>query len=153
VATKTVEDLAGAKVRQFSLFMENKAGRLLDIVRLFTERNIHIVALTILDTADAAIVRMVVDDPDRARDLFQEHGHAFTECNLVVVELPSSASDLQKVLTALLQAECNVHFTYSFLTRPRGKAALALHVDDEECASTVLMQNNFKLLSQKDISR
>jgi hypothetical protein len=153
VATKTTEDIAGAKVRQFSLFMENKAGRLLDVVRMFAERGVHVVGLTILDTADAAIARLIVDDPDRARDVFQEHGLAFTEVNLVVVELPSSASDLQKVLTALLQAECNIHFAYSFLTRPRGKAALAMHVEDEDCATTVLMQNQFKLLSQKDISR
>ena len=150
---KTTEDLGGARVRQFSVFMENKAGRLLDIVKVFGEHNVHVVALTIVDNADAAIVRMVVDDPDRARAIFQEHNLAFTECNLVVVELPSSASDLKKVLMSLLQAEVNVHFSYSFLTRPRGKAALALHVEDEECASSVLMQNNFKLLSQKDISR
>jgi hypothetical protein len=150
---KTTEDLGGARVRQFSVFMENKAGRLLDIVKVFGEHNVHIVALTIVDNADAAIVRMVLDDPDRARAIFQEHNLAFTECNLVVVELPSSASDLKKVLMSLLQAEVNVHFSYSFLTRPRGKAALALHVEDEECASSVLMQNNFKLLSQKDISR
>jgi hypothetical protein len=153
MATRTTEDLSGEKVRQFSVFMENKAGRLLDIVRLFGEHNVHVVGLTILDTADAAIVRMVVDDPERARAIFQEHGMAFTECNLVVVELPSSASDLKKVLAALLQAEVNVHFTYSFLTRPRGKAALALHVEDEEIATSVLVQNQFKLLSQKDISR
>jgi hypothetical protein len=91
---KTTEDLGGARVRQFSVFMENKAGRLLDIVKVFGEHNVHIVALTIVDNADAAIVRMVLDDPDRARAIFQEHNLAFTECNLVVVELPSSASDL-----------------------------------------------------------
>jgi hypothetical protein len=153
MASKTLENLAGEKVRQFSVFMENKAGRLLEIVRLFGEHRVHVVALTILDTADAAVVRMVVDDPDRARAIFQEHSLAFTECNLVVVELPSSASDLRGVLSALLQAEVNVHFSYSFLTRPRGKAALALHVDDEEVATSVLVQNQFKLLTQKDISR
>jgi hypothetical protein len=133
--------------------MENKAGRLLDLVKLFAEHNVHMVALTILDTADAAMVRLVVDDPGRARGILLEHTLAFTECSIVVVELPNSAEDLRPVLTALLQAECNIHFTYPFLIRPRGKAAMALHVEDEECATHVLIQNNFKLLTQRDISR
>ena len=141
------------EVRQFSVFVENKVGRLLDIVKVFAQARVHVVALSILDTSDAAIVRLVVDDPDKARALFQEHGLAFTEVALVVVELSSSAADLKAVLTALLQAECNIHSSYSLLTRPRGKAALALHVEDIEVASSVLQANQFKLLSQRDISR
>jgi hypothetical protein len=141
------------EVRQFSVFMENKVGRLLDIVKLLSQAQIHVVALSILDTADAAIVRLVADDPDKARALFQEHGMAFTEVSLVVVELSSSAADLKAVLTALLQAECNIHSAYSLLTRPRGKAALALHVEDGEVAASVLLASQFKLLNQRDISR
>ncbi len=141
------------EVRQFSVFMENKVGRLLDIVKVFAQAQVHVVALSILDTADAAIVRLVTDDPDKARALFQEHGFAFSEVSLVVVELSSSAADLKAVLTALLQAECNVHSAYSLLTRPRGKAALALHVEDGEVAGSVLQANQFKLLTQRDISR
>src|SRR5271154_4108804 len=141
------------EVRQFSVFMENKVGRLLDIVKMFSQARVHVVALSILDTADAALVRLVSDDPDKARALFQEHGLAFTEGTLVVVELSSSAADLKAVLAALLQAECNIHSAYSLLTRPRGKAALALHVEDGECATEVLQANQFKLLTQRDISR
>ena len=150
---QTAKGPADEAVRQFSVFMENKVGRLLDIVKIFTQAQIHVVALSILDTADAAIVRLVTDDPDKARALFQEHGLAFTEVSLVVVELTSSATDLQAVLTALLQAECNIHSAYSLLTRPRGKAALALHVEDRECATAVLQASQFKLLTQRDISR
>jgi hypothetical protein len=141
------------EVKQFSVFMENKVGRLLDIVKMFSQAQVHVVALSILDTADAAIVRLVTDDPDKARALFQEHALAFTEVPLVVVELSSSAADLKAVLTALLQAECNIHSAYSLLTRPRGKAALALHVEDGEVAMEVLQANQFKLLTQRDISR
>jgi hypothetical protein len=150
---KTAKGPQEEEVRQFSVFMENKVGRLLDIVKMFSQAQVHVVALSILDTADAAIVRLVTDDPDKARALFQEHGLAFTEVSLVVVELSSSAADLKAVLTALLQAECNIHSAYSLLTRPRGKAALALHVEDHECACSVLQANQFKLLTQRDISR
>jgi hypothetical protein len=150
---KTAKGSREDEVRQFSVFMENKVGRLLDIVKIFSQARVHVVALSILDTADAAIERLVADDPDKARALFQEHGLAFTEVTLVVVELSSSAADLKAVLTALLQAECNIHSSYSLLTRPRGKAALALHVEDREVASSVLQANQFKLLTQRDISR
>ena len=150
---KTAKGPQEDDVKQFSVFLENKVGRLLDIVKMFSQARVHVVALSILDTADAAIVRLVVDDPDKARTLFLEHGLAFTEVILVVVELSSSAADLKAVLTALLQAECNIHSAYSLLTRPRGKAALALHVEDRECAGSVLLANQFKLLSQRDISR
>ncbi len=151
--SETTEATRGDKVRQLSVFMENKVGRLAEIVKLFTDHNIHVVAINVFDTAEAAIIRLVVDDPERTRTVFAEHEIPFAECGLVVVELSSSASDLQAVLSALLQAECNIHFTYSFLTRPRGKAALALHVDDEDVACHVLLQAGFKLLSQRDISR
>src|SRR5260221_12700107 len=117
------------EVRQFSVFMENKVGRLLDIVKMFAQAQVHVVALSILDTADAAIVRLVTDDPDKARTLFHEHGLAFTEVSLVVVELTSSAADLKAGLTALLQAECNIPSDHSLLTRPRGKSALALRIE------------------------
>lgn len=133
--------------------MANKVGRLNDIARLFGEQEVLIVALTVIDTADSAIARMVVTDPDTARDILQEHAIAFTECTLAVVELPNGPTDLGPVLSSLLMAECNIHFTYSFLMNPRGTTLLGLHVDDDEVASNVLRANGFTLLTQKDISR
>jgi hypothetical protein len=153
VAVTTEKHAGDTKVKQFTVFMANKVGRLLDLVKLFADNNVHIVALTILDTADAAMVRLIVDDPGKARGILLEHTLAFTECVVVIVELPNSSEDLRPVLMALLQAECNIHFAYPFLTRPRGKAVMALYLEDEECASTVLIQNDFKLLTQNDISR
>jgi hypothetical protein len=151
--SKIAKNRQEEQVLQFSVFMENKVGRLLDIVKIFSQAQVHVVALSIADAADAAIVRLVTDDPDKARTLFEEHGFAFTEVSLVVVELSSTAADLKAVLTALLQAECNIHSSYSLLIRPRGKAALALHVEDSEVAGSVLQANQFKLLTQRDISR
>jgi hypothetical protein len=78
---------------------------------------------------------------------------AFGVCEVVVVEMREVATQLVKLLAGLFMAEVNVHFTYPLLTRPRGFAALALNVDDTECASSVLMGEGFKLLSQSDISR
>jgi hypothetical protein len=77
----------------------------------------------------------------------------FGVCAMVVVELREVATELAKLLAALLMAEVNVHFSYPLLTHPRGFAALALHVDDTDCASSVLLGEGFRLLSQADISR
>ena len=94
-----------------------------------------------------------MSDPERVQDLFREHNIAFGVCEVVVVELREVATQLVKLLAALFMAEVNVHFTYPLLTRPRGMAALALHVDDTDCASSVLLGAGFKILSQSDISR
>ena len=72
---------------------------------------------------------------------------------MVVVEMEEVATDLAKMLASLLAAEVNIFFSYPLLTRPNGRAALALHVEDHECASSVLAGDGFKLLSQADISR
>ena len=74
-------------------------------------------------------------------------------CELMVVELSEGPGDLSGVLAALLMAEVNVHFSYPILVRPRGRALLAIHLDDIECASSVLMGEGFKLLTQGDLSR
>lgn len=150
---KTTEDLSGLRVKQFSVFMKNKTGHLLDIIRLLGNHNVHVVALTVVDMVDCGLGRLIVDDPDKTRELFLKHAIAFVESEILVVQLPNSASDLQSVLSILLQAEVNIAFTYTFLTRPMDKAALALQVDQEEYAVQVLTQNQFKVLTQKDISR
>ncbi|MEO8205144.1 MAG: acetolactate synthase [Chthoniobacterales bacterium] len=145
--------MQGAQVRQFSVFLPNKVGALLEIVKLLNEHAIIVIALSILDSSETAIVRIVVSDPGPTRELFHEHDIAYSICEILVVEFKEGASDLVKVLSSLLKAEVNVFFSYSLLTRPRDKAVLALHLDDMECASAVLRGDGFRLLSQADLSR
>jgi len=94
-----------------------------------------------------------VSDPERVEKLLRQKNIAFGVSEVVVVEMREVATQLVKLLAALFMAEVNVHFTYPLLTRPRGFAALALHVDDTECASSVLRGEGFRMLSQDDISR
>jgi len=149
---KTAHKIQNDPVVQFSVFIENKVGRLLDIIKLIESHNTHVLALTTIDSTDSSITRMVVDDPDCARRLFLENALAFTESNILVIELDST-TDLQKVLSALLMVETNIHYIYSFIFRPRSTSALAMSVDDPEVASLGLGQQGFKVLHQKDISR
>ncbi len=143
----------GPLVKQFSIFLPNKVGAMLDIVKLLNTNHTHVVAISISESTDSAIARVIVSDPERVEHLFRENNVPFGVCETVVVEMREVATQLAKLLAALLMAEVNVHFTYPLLIQPRGLAALALHVDDTECASSVLLGEGFKILSQSDISR
>lgn len=150
---ETTSKFDGPLVRQFSVFLPNKVGALLDIVKLLNANHAHVVALSITESTDSSIARLVVSDPELVEQLFAERAVPFGSCQMVVVEMSEVASQLAKLLAALLMAEVNVHFTYPLLTRPNGFAAIALHVDDTDCATSVLAGEGFKLLSQSDISR
>lgn len=144
--------IARDPVKQFSVFAENRIGRLNDLVALFREHNVHIVAITVLDTTDSAIMRLIVDDPDRARELMVNNDFPYTECEVVAIEL-GDESKLRTVLAALFEAEINVHYVYSFIKRPEGGAALAMSVEDSDVAAQALNRCGFKVLCQRDISR
>jgi hypothetical protein len=150
---QTASKTDGPLVKQFSIFLPNKVGAMLDVVKLLHAHNTHVVALSISESTDSAIARIMVNDPDRVEALFREQNVPFGVCAMVVVELREVATQLAKLLAALLMAEVNVHFTYPLLTHPRGFSAQALHVDDTECATSVLLGEGFRLLTQADISR
>jgi hypothetical protein len=139
-------------VLQFTVFIPNRLGRLHEVTRRLFERSVHILALTVLDTTDSTILRIIVDDPDLARGLLQEHGFAFTETAVVVVEI-AGERQLQDVLAALVEAELNIHYTYPFLNRPAGKSALVINVEHPEVAVESLRRHQFEVLYQGDVSR
>src|SRR4030095_6945921 len=148
----TTEKLSGSGVNQFSVFLANKVGALLDVVKLLNESHVHVLAINVQDSADTAIARVVVSYPASVKGIFGRHYIPFAVCELCVVEL-KEATELGKMLAALLAAEVNIFGSYALLTRPRGRTALALHVEDNDCASTVLRSAGFNILTQADISR
>lgn len=152
-SVKTTQRFEGPRVLQFSVFLKNKVGALLEVVRLLNQHTLDVVGLSVQDSTDSSIVRIVVSDPEAVDQLFKDNDIAFGVCEMVVVEMEEVATDLAKMLVSLLAAEVNIYFSYPLLTRPNGKAALALHVEDHECAASVLGGDGFKLLSQADISR
>lgn len=150
---KTTSKRDGPLVKQFSVFLPNKVGAMHDILKLLNAHSYHVVAMSVSESTDAAIARLVVSDPGGAEKLFKQNNIAFGTCDVIVVEMREVAIDLSKLFSALLMAEVNVHFTYPLLMRPGGQAALAIHIDDNECAISVLSGAGFHLLSQSDISR
>ena len=139
-------------VKQFSVFTENRVGRLHDLTSLFKTQNVHIMAITVLDTTDCAIDRLIVDDPDKARELMVNNDFPYSESNVLAVEIIDE-SELTKVLAALLEAEINIHYIYSFIKRPEGKSAIAINAEDIEVAAQALNQRGFRVLTQSDIAR
>ncbi len=150
---QTISKQDGPLVEQFSVFLPNKVGAMLEIVKLLSANQTHVVALSVSESTDSAIARIISSDPKRVEELFRERNVGFGVSHVVVVEMREVATQLVKLLAALVMAEVNVHFAYPLLIRPRGFSAIALHVDDTECASSVLLGEGFKLLGQDDISR
>jgi hypothetical protein len=122
MAQSTLQGRRPDPVKQFSVFTANRLGRLYDLVQQLASQQVHVLGLTVLDTTDSAIIRVVVDDPDKARRLL--HGlDSLSQSELVVVEV-DSATELGRLMTALLEAELNVNYLYSFIPHPNGKSSL-----------------------------
>src|SRR5947209_151492 len=139
-------------VRQFNVFLENRLGALMNLVRRFETSDTRIVSFTVIDSADCAIIRMVLSDPERALEIFQQAKLPITESDLLVVQLPEGDQPLLQICKALLAAEVGIDYAYPLLVGPQGSAALALHVEDIEVATQHLQRQGFTLFSENDLS-
>jgi hypothetical protein len=139
-------------VIQFSIHANNKVGRLNEIIGLLAVHEVHIMALSILDTTDSSIIRIVVDYPEEAQKLLIEHQFSFVQSELIAVELISEA-DIKQVTSALVQAEINIHYIYPFISRPNNRCALAISLEDNELAIETLGRHQLKVIGQNDIAR
>jgi len=138
-------------IRQFTVFLENRVGQLLEVVRRFEGSNVRIVALTISDSTECAVVRFLLSDPEQGREVLERAGLAIVESDLIGVELPDSPQPLLQVCTALLQAEVNITQVYPLLTRPHGRPAVALMVDSIEMAIDTLASKGFAAINEDDL--
>lgn len=142
----------GERIIGFSVLLENRVGRLLDLVRTLDAAGIHILGLSLREAAEFSMVRFVPDDPEGLRRVLRESGHQFAESALIVVEI-SGPPALKGVLAAVLQAECNIDYTFPLLTRHSGKFLLALHTEEEEYAASALNAAGFRVVARGDICR
>jgi len=139
-------------VTQFSVFLANRVGKLLDLVQAFDESACRICALSVNEATDSAIIRLVTDNSKSAKCLLQKQGLAFSETDLLVVEL-SKGHTLSSLCLSLLGAELNIHFAYPLMLRPNGTPTMALSVDDLTLAGQILRRKNFRLFGEADLSR
>jgi hypothetical protein len=143
----------GTPVRQFAVMLPNRVGALASLVKLLRSSSIEVIGLSVQDSRDATIARLVLSDPDMAEAIFCEKGIPHTTCELVVIALKEAGPDLLKCLDILMTAETNVDFAYAMLPFPDGKALLALHVEDYDFATSILNRSGFKLMYEADLLR
>lgn len=141
------------RVRQFTVFLENRVGRLQSLVRAIEESADRVIALAVEESADSSLVRVICSHPDAAREAMRGGGFSFAESDVLAVELPTKAGHpLITICAALLTAEINIHYAYPFMVRPRGPA-LALYVDDPTLAAQLLLRKGFTLLGESDFRK
>ncbi|MFT3878876.1 MAG: acetolactate synthase [Gemmatales bacterium] len=139
-------------VRQFSIFLENRVGALLDLVRRIEASGNRIVAMTVVDSIDCAVIRLILSDPERAAETLKLAKLPFLESNLLLVQLPPGNSPLGKVCKALLSAEINIHYAYPLMIGSAShRPVLAIHVDDQDTGSQTLEREGFSVLSEGDL--
>ena len=140
------------RVRQFTVFLENRVGRLQTLVSAYEGQAGRIVSLSIQNSADTALVRLICSNPDLAMDVLQQEGFSFTEQELLIVELPGGKMPLVAICAAMLTAEINIHYAYPLMVSPVGPA-LALYVDDPTLAAQILIRKGFTLISEGDLRK
>jgi len=141
------------EVRQISVFLENKIGRLAEITEILGDKKINIRALSIADTAEFGILRMIVDTPQKAYQALEERGFTVSRTEVVVVEVKDKPGGLAQVMAILGKAGINVEYLYAFVA-PKGKNALVVF-KIEKLKNTVdlLQAQKVKILSVEEISR
>ncbi len=138
-------------IRQFTVFLENRVGSLLQVVRRFEGTRVRIVALSINDSAECAFVRFLLSHPEQGREILERAGLAIIETDVIGVELPEHAQALLRVCTALLQGEVNLIQAYPLLVRPHGRPSVAVMVDNIEMGQEILNKAGFAMIGEADL--
>lgn len=140
------------RLRQFTIFLENRVGRLQHLVRALEHGPYDLLTIAVEESADSALVRLICRDADACRENLRADGFAYTESEVIAVELPRRAKmPLMALTAALLTAEINIHYMYPLLQCPRGPA-LILYVEDPVLATQLLIRKRFTLLGESDFS-
>ena len=138
-------------LRQFGVFLENRVGRLHDLLKHLERHDLRVAALTIADSVDCAVVRIVLNNYERGRELLELSGFTVFESDVVGVLLPDDAQPHLQICSALLQAEVNIHYIYPLLFRRGDRGAIALYVDDPDQAVRILAEKGLTIITENDL--
>ena len=134
------------KVEQISIFIENKSGRLAEITRILGEAGINIRALSLADTSDFGILRLIVNDGASATTVLKEHGFTVNMTEVVAVEVPDQPGGLSAILQTLDREAINVEYMYAYVERCGGNAVIIFRFDETDKAIAALQAQNFNML-------
>lgn len=142
-----------AAIKQISIFMENKHGRMARVAKALADANVNIRALTIAEAGDFGVVRMVVDDTEKGYKVLREEGFTVLETEVLAVEIKDTPGGLYEIANTLGENNINMDYAYAFVTAKSERAMLILRVDDISGATRVLSEAGVKVATGKEIQQ
>jgi len=139
------------RVKQISIFLENRAGRLDEVAELLGEKKINIRALSLADTSDFGILRLIVNKPDLAYEALQEAGFTTRFTEVIAVEVPDRPGGLASVLKIFRDVNLNVEYLYAFVEKRAQGAVVIFRIEELDRALGVLQQKEVKLLTGEEV--
>lgn len=139
------------KVKQISIFLENKSGRLAQVTAVLGKNDINIRALSIADTTDFGILRLIVSEPDKAYRVLKEAGFTVGATDVIAVEVTDKPGGLAQVLQLLDRAGINIEYLYAFVQKASNAALVVFRVEQLDEAVRVLLENGTQVLSGEDV--
>ncbi|KAF0179851.1 MAG: amino acid-binding ACT domain-containing protein [Nitrospirae bacterium] len=139
------------KVKQISVFLENRKGRLYEVLNVLATEKINIRALSIADTADFGILRLIVPDPDAAKKVLEKGGFTVKENNVIAIEVPDRPGGLSFVLKALQDCDINVEYLYAFVAKSQKDAIVVIRTENNDGALKALKHGEVKVLTPEEL--
>ena len=139
------------KVKQVSVFLENKSGRLARVTQILSSNNINIRALSIADTTDFGILRLIVNDPDKAYSTLKEDGITVSVTEVLAVEVSDEPGGLGNILEVLKQSGINIEYLYAFLQKATNAALVVFRVEQLDEAIVALQAKNIRILLGEEV--
>jgi len=141
------------KVRQISVFLENKSGRLLEVCNRMAEEGVNIRALSIAETADYGVLRLIVNDPDKAMRTLTSGGFTVSETEVIAVEVPDEPGGLAGVLAPLYDANVNIEYIYCFVEKSGKSAMVVFRVEQIDEAIRAIQGGGYKVMREEEVYR
>ena len=138
-------------IYQISVFLENKAGKLAEVTKLLADSGIDIRAISIAETAEYGLARLIVDDAPKASSILLQHGDMISMTPVWAVEVPDRPGGLAELLAALAEAQVNVEYMYSLFTHRDGCAYMVMRISDEPRFLSTLGDHGIKLMQMEDL--
>ena len=138
-------------IHQISVFLENRAGQLAQITRLLADANVDIRAISIAETADYGLARMIVDDSYKASSILLQHGDILSMTPVWAVEVPDRPAGLADLLAVLAEAHVDVEYMYSLFAGKDGHAYMILRISDEPVFLDALGKNQIKVMTKDEL--
>ena len=140
-------------IKQLTVFVQNKKGTVVSVTDTLSKNNINLRALSIAETQDFGILRLIVDDESTAEAVLTENGYIIKVIDVVGVKIGDRPGKLNEALSVLDEADINVEYLYAFMARTERHAYVVLRVEDNAVAEAALTQSGFKLITEADINK